>query len=58
MFNVSVVGNRYRIAKFNAKYNFCGAQSTLHRKVVRINFANIKSNVTQSTQIKRIKKAT
>jgi len=44
----SVVSEGYRIAKYDAKYNFCKAKSTLYRKVVRINFDNIKTNVTQS----------
>jgi len=37
----SVSGKRYRIAKCAAKSSFCEAKSTLHRKVLRINFISI-----------------
>jgi len=44
----NVVGKRYRIANCDVKYHFCEAKSTLYHKVVQINFANIKTDVTQS----------
>ena len=48
MVSASVIGKQYRFAKCDAKYLFFESKSTLYRKIVRISFVNMKTNVTQS----------